>query len=239
MAGRSPPSRCSAEIARGELPCTHETLDRHPSTPAAAGLSICWSPPARCRPAIPRSRGLERWIERASSPSTTRSRRCARSRTGSCCAATAERARRAPLNVGDLSRAKVELRSARRVPDWLAERGRRSADCAPGRYRRVARRLSARTAHIARSVRALGDGAEADAEARLPSRAARRPVPADHQRRPGRARPAAAATIPSYPGARPGRQRPVAVFAQPVIRVARLTVDDVTVDGGERRDPVR
>lgn len=56
-------------------------------------------------------------------------------------------------------------------------------------------------------LRAMGDGTQADAEARLPSRVARRSVPAGSQPGSRRARSAAPARSPTV-RARPGRRRP-------------------------------
>ena len=135
---------------------------------------------------------------------------------------------RAPLNDGRPEpREGRAAQRAQRSLDWLAERDTPLAELQAGRHRRVARRPARRPAHRS-GVRRWAMARGADAKARLPSRFARRPHPAGHRPRPRRARP----RLLHDPGIAV-RDRVAGVlivlFAQPVGRIARLTVDDITV----------
>ncbi|MBA3807301.1 MAG: hypothetical protein H0X28_02730 [Solirubrobacterales bacterium] len=119
----SPAVPLLGQIVRGELPCTHETLDRHPSNGAVRRLEhllvATGALPAR-DPVLAR---LERWIEELFSAEDDDQalrtfahwvilRRYRR------------KSQRAPLNDGVLGHAKVELQSAGAFLEWLAGRGR-------------------------------------------------------------------------------------------------------------------
>lgn len=203
--GRSAAVPLLRQIARGDLPCTHETLDRHASNPAVRRLEhllvAAGALPTR-DPALAR---LERWTddllaENDDEPALRTFAHWVVLRR------YRRKSQRALLNDGVLSRAKVEMRSAAAFLQWLAQRDRPLEDCGQADVRRVACRRPRGPVHR-QVLRALGDGPEADAKARLPERASRRPVTASHRRGSGRTR-SAAAPRPGAVGPRPRRERP-------------------------------
>ena len=117
------------EIARGEVPCTHEALDAYPSRRVAWRvehlLVAVGALPAR-DPALAR---LEQWIDQLLAGSQHEPllrpfaswvvlRRCRR------------KSQRVAPGSGELSRAKTELLSAAAFLDWLSDRGRDVTRCA-------------------------------------------------------------------------------------------------------------
>lgn len=225
---RSPAVRLLARIAHGELPCTHATLDRY-----GAGGSVRWlehllvatgALPTR-DPALAR---LERWIEEllaahSGEPALRTFAQWAVLRR------YRRRSQRAPLDSGALSRAKVEMGSAAAFLQFLEQRGRPLDDCrqadvdawlAGERADRYIARSFARFAMAQKLMPKLEfpsgprGGASAPVIAQDPVELARRLLE-DPQLS---ARDRVASVL-------------IAVFAQPVVRVARLTTDHVAVDG--------
>ena len=217
------------QIARGELPCTHETLDRLPPSAALRHLEHLLVAtgvlPAR-DPALAR---LERWIDEflAGRDSEPGLRPFAhwivlrRARTTSD---------RAPLTAGHLSAAKTDLASAAAFLDWLAEKDTPLSACrqadvdawlASARPNRYRARPFVRWA-ITRKLMLAVDFPAARSTRPL------RPISDDDP-------PRLAQRLLHEPGI-PARDRVAALlivlFAQPVSRVARLTLDDVVIDRG-------
>lgn len=216
------------QIARGELACTHETLDPHASHPAVRRLEhllvAAGALPTR-DPALAR---LERWTEDLLATHDDEPvlrpfahwvvlRRYRR------------KSQRALLNEGALSRAKVEMGSAAAFLHWLRERDGLLEDCgqadvdawlAGDRADRYIARSFARWA-MARKLMPRLD------------------FPAGH--RGGPSPPVITADLkelaqrllhePELSACDRVASVLIAVFAQPVSRVARLTADDVATDG--------
>jgi hypothetical protein len=226
--GRSSAIPLLGQMARGELPLAHETLDRHASDPAVQRLEhllvATGAIPSR-DPALAR---LERWTEEllcehdhepalrtfAHWVVLRRYRR---------------KSQRALLNNGVLSRAKVEMRSAATLLEWLAARGRSLEDCGQGD---VDAWLAGARAdrYIARSFARW-----AMAQKLMP----RLDFPTGHRGAPSP--PVISEDLAElaqrllHDPELSARDRVasvlIAVFAQPVSRVARLTAEDVAVDG--------
>jgi hypothetical protein len=227
---KSPIVPLLAEIGRGELEISHEALDRHPSRSAARRLedllvaagALAWRDPALAR--------LEEWIEQQITGSDHEPvmrpfaqwivlRRYRR------------KSQHAPLNLGDLSRAKAELVSATAFLDWLADRDRPLEHCTqadidawlagarPDRY--TARQL-ARWAITQKLMPRLAFPAG--------QRAGPTPPITEHD----------LITLVGHllddPDI-PARERVagilVAIYAQPIVRVARFTIDQITVTDTE------
>lgn len=125
---RSPTVPLLGQIARGEVACTYETLDAYPSRRVACRvehLLVTVGLLAARDPALAR---LEQWIDQLvvgcehdavlrPFASWVILRRCRR------------KSQRLPLGSGELSRAKAELRSGAAFLDWLSERGRDLGAC--------------------------------------------------------------------------------------------------------------
>ena len=224
---KSPAAPVLGQIARGELACDHQTLDGLPSSPATRRLEGLLVATGALPPRDPALARLERWIEefllvndREPALRTFAHwiilRRYRR------------RSHKAPLKTSALSHAKTELGSASAFIDWLAGRetplGRcRQADIdawlAGSRPDRHLARSFARWA-IARGLMPKLDfptsgrgGPTAPIIDQDPIEIARRLLH-DPQ----------ITTRDRIAGSL------VVLFAQPVIRVARLTVDDITID---------
>jgi integrase len=226
--GRSSAVPLLGRIARSELPCTHETLDRYAPDPAVRRLEHMLVATGALPTRDPALARLERWTEDflvdhdgepvlrtfAHWVVLRRYRR---------------KSQRAPLKDGVLSRAKVELRSAGSFLHWLAERNRTLEDCAQAD---VDAWLAGERAdrYIARSFVRF-----AMAQKLMP----RLDFPAGQ--RGGPCPPVITEELVElahrllHDPELSARDRVagvlIAVFAQPVSRVARLTVDDLTVDG--------
>jgi hypothetical protein len=225
---RSSAAPLLGRIARGELPCSHETLDDHASDPAVGRLEHLLVATGALPTRDPALARLERWTEellaehdrqpalRTFAPWVVLRR-------------YRRKSQRALLNDGVLSRAKVEMRSAAAFLQWLAECGRRLEECSQGD---VDTWLAAGRAdrYIARSFARW-----TIAQKLMP----RLDFPAGH--RGGPSRPIITQDLDElarrllHDTALSASDRIasvlIAVFAQPVSRVARLTADDVAIDG--------
>ena len=126
--GRSSAVPLLARIARGEIPCTYETLDRHPADPAVRRLEHLLVATGALPTRDPALARLERWAEELLAAHEDQPalrtfiqwvilRRYRR------------KSQRAPLNDGVLSRAKTEMRSAAAFLTWLSERNRALEQC--------------------------------------------------------------------------------------------------------------
>ena len=177
--GRSSAVPLLGQIARGELPCTHETLDRHASDPAVRRLEhllvAAGALPTR-DPALAR---LERWTdellgEHDEEPALRTFAHWVVLRR------YRRKSQRAPLKDGILSRAKVEMRSAAAFLHWLAERDRALESCGQAD---IDAWLAGDRAdrHIARSFARWAMAQKLMPEPRFPGRGARRPVSAGRQ----------------------------------------------------------
>jgi hypothetical protein len=226
--GRSTAIPLLAQIARGELPCTHETLDRHASNPAVRRLEHLLVATGALPTRDPALARVERWTEDllATHDQEPALRTFAH---WVVLRRYRRKSQRALLNDGVLSRAKVEMRSAAAFLQWLAERGRPLEECgqadvdawlAGGRTDRYIVRSFARWAMAQKLTPRLD-------------------FPAGH--RGGPSPPIIVEELDELaqrllhdPELSP-RDRVasvlIAVFAQPVSRVARLTADDVALDG--------
>jgi integrase len=226
---RSPTVPLLGQIASGEVPCTHEALDAYPSRRAAWRaehlLVAVGALPAR-DPALAR---LEQWIDQLLTDSDHEPvlrpfaswvvlRRYRR------------KSQRVALGSGELARAKVELRSAGAFLDWLTGRGRDLAACtqadvdawlAGERADRYIARQFARWAMAQKLMPRL--------DFPFGQRGGPTPPITDHDRLELSRRLLDDDTIPA-------RDRLagilVAVYAQPIGRVARLSLEDVTLNDG-------
>ena len=222
----SPATPVLARIASGELLCSHRTLDALDPNPAVRHLQhllvATGALPAR-DPGLVR---LERWIEEFLTTQREPAlrtfaywivlRRCRRNSS------------RAPLGDGAINHAKVELRSAAALLDWLAGRGTSLADfkqadvdawlagSRPDRY-------------VARSFArwAIARGLIPKLEFPAGNKTATTPAVAAHDR-------IALARRLLHEQGIETRDRVagvlVVLFAQPVTRIASLTEDDVAID---------
>ena len=116
--GRSSAIPLLAQIARGELPCTHETLDRHAANPAVRRLEHLLVATGALPTRDPALARLERWAEellaaRDDEPALRTFAHWVVLRH------YRRKSQRALLNDGVLSRAKVEMRSAAAFLQWL------------------------------------------------------------------------------------------------------------------------
>lgn len=225
--GRSSAVPLLAQIARGELPCTHETLDRHASSPAIRRLEHLLVATGALPTRDPALAALERWTEDLLAVHDEEP--ALRTFTHWIVLRRYRRkSQRALLNNGVLSRAKVEMRSAAAFLQWLAERGRPLEECgqadvdawlAGDRADRYIARSFARWAMAQKLMPKLDFPAGqrggpsppiiAEELAQLAQRLLHDPELSPRDR--------VASVL-------------VAMFAQPVSRVARLTADDVAVD---------
>jgi hypothetical protein len=122
----SPATQVLARIASGELPCTHETLDALEPSAAVRHLQHLLVAAGALPPRDPGLARLERWIEQFLTEHEDPGlrtfahwivlRRCRRN------------SNRAPLGEGQINTAKTELKSAAALLDWLADRGTPLAD---------------------------------------------------------------------------------------------------------------
>lgn len=219
-----------AELGRGELELTHEALDAHPSRRAARRLEdllvAAGALPAR-DPALAR---MEEWIEQhlAVSDHETLLRPFAH---WIVLRRYRRRSQQAPLNLGELGRAKAELVSADAFLDWLTGRGRQLEQCTqadidawvsgPRTDRHIARRF-ARWAMAQKLMPRLEfsagprRGPAAPIIAQDPCEIARRLL--EDPQIPARERVAAIL---------------IAIYAQPIVRVARLTIDQLATSDDE------
>jgi hypothetical protein len=126
--GRSAAIPLLAQIARGKLPCTHETLDRHPSNPAIRRLEHLLVATGALPTRDPALARLERWTEELLAVHNEEP--ALRTFTHWVVLRRYRRkSQRALLNNGVLSRAKVEMRSAAAFLQRLAERGPPLEEC--------------------------------------------------------------------------------------------------------------
>ena len=219
-----------AELGSGELKLTHGALDAHPSRRAARRLEdllvASGALPAR-DPALAR---MEEWIEQHLVASDHAAllrpfahwivlRRYRR------------RSQHAPLNLGELGRAKAELASAEAFLGWLADRDRQLEQCTqtdidawvsgPRKDRHIARQF-ARWAMAQKLMPRLEfpggqrRGPAAPIVEQDPRELARRLL--EDPEIPARERLAAIL---------------VAIYAQPIVRVARLTIDQIATTDTE------
>jgi hypothetical protein len=226
--GRSRAVPLLGRIARGELPCTHETLDRHAPDRAVRRLEHLLVATGALPTRDPALARLERWTddllaEHDHEPALRTFAHWVVLRR------YRRKSQRAPLNDGVLGRAKVELRSAAAFLQWLAGRGRALEECgqadvdawlAGERADRYIARSFARFAIAQKLMPKLdfpagqrgGPSLPVNSEdlVELAQRLLHDPELPAHDR--------VAAVL-------------IAVFAQPVSRVARLTADDIIVDG--------
>ncbi len=223
----TPAADVLGQISRGELALTHDALDRLPPSAWLRHLEhllmATGALPAR-DPALAR---LERWIEHYLAEHT--SEPALRTFAHWIILRRARRnSRHAPLDAGVLNAAKTELRSAAAFLDWLANRDQTLAGC---RQTDIDAWLAnSRADHY--SARSFARwAAERGLMAKLAFPAGQRHGPAaaiaDQDRI------AVARRLLHDPDIE-ARDRVAAVlivlFAQPVSRVARLTVDDLTID---------
>lgn len=225
--GRSSAVRLLGRIARGELPFTHETLDRHASDPAVRRLEHLLVATGALPTRDPALARLERWTEdllaeHEAQPALRRFAHWVVLRR------YRRKSQRAPLNDGVLSRAKVEMRSAAAFLHSLTERDRTLETCGQAD---VDAWLAGDRAdrYIARSFARF-----AMAQKLMP----KVDFPASH--RDGPTQPVSDSDRFQLAKRLLADQRIsprdrlaailIAVFAQPVSRVARLTIDDVALD---------
>lgn len=227
---RSPVVPLLAELGRGELDISHKALDRHPSRQAARRLEhllVAAGALASRDPALAR---MEEWIEQHLTGSDHEPvlrpfahwivlRRCRR------------KSQTAPLNFGELSRAKAELVSGTAFLDWLTDRGRQLGECAqadidewlagPRPDRHIARQF-ARWAMTQKLMPRL----------EFPAGHRSGPTPPITQHDPS----TLARRLLEDAGI-PARERVAAIlvafYAQPIVRVARVTIDQITVSETE------
>ena len=222
----TPSAPILGQIARGELPCSHETLDQLASSPALAHLEHLLVATGALPPRDPALARLERWIEnflsvRESEPALRPFAHwivLRRARASS---------HNAPLTNGQLTAAKNELTAAGEFLAMLAEHdtpldGCRQADIDTwltgahhNRYRArsfvlwaTARKLIPRLDFPAGQRTGRPQAISDDDPAQLAHRLLHAPDITARDR--------VAALL-------------IVLFAQPVGRVARLTIDDVTI----------
>jgi hypothetical protein len=222
----SPATAIIAQIAGGEAACSHETLDRLADGPAVRRLEHLLVATGALPPRDPALARLERWIAEFlaarddEAPLRSYARWVVLHRYR-------RKSRRAPLTTGGLSRPKAELRSARAFVDWLTERQTPLADC---KQSDIDAWLAGPRAdrHIARAfVRwAIARGLTPKLDFPTGSRSGPTPPVTDHDR-------VALARQLLHDPSIAVRDRVAGVlivlFAQPVGRIARLIVDDITV----------
>jgi integrase len=225
---RSPATPVLARIARGELPCSHETFDRLPASAALRHIEGLLVTTGALGPRDPVLARLERWIEDFLGAREEESALRAFARWV-ILRRYRRQSRRAPVTAATISSAKTELRSVAAFLDWLADRQTPLSSCrqadvdawlAGPRPDRYCARSFARWA----SGRGLMPTVDFPTRARRGSSA---PI-SDHDRL------ALARRLIHDPDIKP-RDRLTGILiillAQPVSRVCRLTVDDVAIDG--------
>jgi integrase len=224
---KSPAAPVLGRIARGELACDHETLDRLPASPAVRHLEsllvATGALPAR-DPALAR---LEHWIEEF----LLANDREPALRTFAHWIVLRRYRRhshKAPLNASALSHAKTELGSASAFIDWLAARDTSLPGC---RQADIDAWLAGSRAdrYIARSFArwAIDRGLMPKLKFPTGNRGGPAPPIIDQDLI------ELARRLLHDPRIAPSDRVAgslVVLFAQPVIRVARLTVDDITID---------
>jgi hypothetical protein len=225
--GRSSAVPLLGQIARGVLPCTHETLDRHAPDPAVRRLEHLLVATGALPTRDPALARLERWTDELLAEHDREPalrtfahwvvlRRYRRT------------SQRALLTDGVLSRAKVEMRSAASFLQWLAERGRTLEACDQGD---IDAWLAGERAdrYIARSFARFAMAQKLMPKLEFPTGQRGGPSP-----------PVISEDLVElaqrllHDPEIPARDRVagvlIAVFAQPVSRVARLAADDITLD---------
>jgi hypothetical protein len=223
---RSPVVPLLAELGRGELDISHEALDRHPSRQAARRLEdllvAAGALPSR-DPALAR---MEEWIDQHLAGSDHEPvvrpfahwivlRRYRR------------KSKAAPLNFGELGRAKAELVSGTAFLDWLTDRGRPPDECAQAD---IDAWLAGPRAdrHIARQFARWAMSQKVMPRLDFPAGHRSGPTPPITQHDPG----TLARRLLEDPSI-PARERVaailVAIYAQPIVRVARFTIDQITL----------
>jgi hypothetical protein len=224
---KSPAAAVLGQIARGELACDYETLDRLPASPAVRHLEGLLVATGALPPRDPTLARLEHWIEEFLRVNDREPalrtfahwiilRRYRR------------KSRQDPLNTGVLSRAKVELTSAGALIDWLADRGMTLASC---RQAEIDTWLAGTRPdrYLARSFARWAIARGLMPKLEFPS--SRRTAPTlpviDHDRN------ELARRLLHDPGITT-RDRVagslIVLFAQPLSRVARLAIQDITLD---------
>jgi hypothetical protein len=226
--GRSSAVPLLGRIARGELPCAHETLDLHASDPAVRRLQHLLVATGALPTRDPALARLERWAEELLAAHEDRPalrtfiqwvilRRYRR------------KSQRALLNDGVLSRAKTEMRSAAAFLQWLSEQNRPLEDCgqadidawlASERADRYRTRSFARFA-MAQKLMPRLDFPAGQRDGPTPPIIDKDPIELAQR----------LLRDPELPAGDRITGVLIAMFAQPVSRVARLTADDVTIDG--------
>lgn len=223
----SPATAILARVASGELPCSHETLDAFDPNLAVRHLQHLLVATGALPPRDPALARLERWIDdflsakqRAPELRTFAYwivlRRCRRN------------SRRGPLGEGVINSAKVELKSAAALLDWLAARNTPLAEVRQADV--DAWLVGARPdRHVARSFARWAIGRRLMPKLAFPAgrKTAVTPAVAVHDR-------VALARRLLHEDEIETRDRVagvlVVVFAQPVTRIANLTVEDVAID---------
>jgi hypothetical protein len=215
-----------AELGRGELGLTYEALDAHPSRRAARRLEDLLIAAGALAPRDPALARMEEWIEERLSGSDHEAllrpfahwvllRRYRR------------RSQHAPLNLGELSRAKAELVSGTAFLGWLGERGRQLEQCTQADVdawlggSRADRHIARQFARWAMAQKLMPRLEFAAGHRSGPTLPIVHHDPRDLARR-----------LVSDP-AIPARERVaailVAVYAQPIGRVARFTIDQIAI----------
>jgi hypothetical protein len=225
----SPATPIIAQIAGGDAECSHETLDRLPDGPAVRRLEHLLIVTGALPPRDPALARLERWIAEFLAARDDEAPLRSYARWG-VLHRYRRKSRRAPLTTGGLNRPKAELRSARAFADWLTERQTPLAD---SKQSDIDAWLAGSRAdrHIARAfVRwAMARGLIPKLDFPTGSRSSPTPPVTDPDRV------ALARQLLHDPGVAV-RDRVAGVlivlFAQPVGRIARLTVDAITVVNG-------
>jgi len=227
---RSPVVPLLAELGRGELDISHDALDRHPSRQAARRLEDLLVAAGALPSRDPAFARMEEWIEQHLAGSDHEAvlrpfahwivlRRYRR------------KSQTAPLNFGELGRAKAELVSGTAFLDWLTDRGRQLGECAQAD-------IDAWLAgprpdrHIARPFVRWAMAQKLMPRLEFPAGHRSGATPPITQHDPG----TLARRLLEDPGI-PVRERVagilVAIYAQPIVRVARLTIDQITVSETE------
>jgi hypothetical protein len=222
---KSPVVPLLAELGRGELDISHEALDRHPSRQAARRLEDLLVASGALPSRDTMLARMEEWIEQHLAGSAHEPvlrpfahwivlRRYRR------------KSQHAPLNAGELGRAKAGLASGTAFLNWLTERGRPLEQCAQAD---IDAWLAGPRAdrHIARQFARW-----AMAQKLMP----RLNFPAAHRRSPTPPIAQLTSRLLEDPEI-PARDRVaailVAVYAQPIVRVARFRIDQITITDTE------
>jgi hypothetical protein len=219
-----------AELGRGELEISHEALDRHPSRQAARRLEDLLVAVGALPSRDPVLARMEEWIEQHLAGSEHEPvlrpfahwivlRRYRR------------KSQHAPLNFGELGRAKAGLLSGTAFLKWLTERGRPLEQCAQAD---IDAWLAGPRAdrHIARQFARWAMAQKLMPRLDFPPGHRGGPTPPITQHDP--------VTLtrrlledPEIPARERVAAILVAVYAQPIVRVARFTIDQITISGTE------